>query len=87
MGCGRRKKGIKSIPGDMLDFKEGCPFWYINEMLKALPHRNMIVIDPLREFSARNLNKKEVHRGSYPNRKANAIIADYIVRKLKKEFD
>lgn len=65
------------------DFKEGYPFWYINEMLEAIRHDNIIVIDPIREFSRTNLAKEELAHWAYPNLKANDIIAEYTIKKLQ----
>lgn len=65
------------------DFKEGYPFWYINEMLEAVRHDNIIVIDPIREFSRRGFIKDELSYWAYPNLKANDIIAEYTIKKLQ----
>lgn len=64
------------------DFREGYPYWYINEMLESLKHPNMIVISPVREFSRRNIRKEEIANWSYPNLSANDIIAEYTIHKL-----
>lgn len=68
---------------DVKDFRDGYPYGYINEMLKGISHANIIVIDPIEEFRARDLEKKDLNIGAYPNRKANDIIAEYTVNKLK----
>jgi hypothetical protein len=68
---------------DVSDFGKGYPFWYVNQLLEGLRYPNMIIIDPIREFSARNLSKKEVNIESYPNRKAYDIITEYILTKFK----
>ena len=68
---------------DVLDFREGYPFWYINELLEGLKHENLTVVDPLRDFSEKNLEKEEVNIQSYPDRRANEIIAAYLIKKLK----
>ncbi|KPK99087.1 MAG: hypothetical protein AMJ95_00505 [Omnitrophica WOR_2 bacterium SM23_72] len=68
---------------DVKDFRDGYPYGYINDMLKGLSHKNIIVIDPIEEFRDRNLNKIDMNVGSYPNRKANDIIAEYTVNKLR----
>lgn len=62
------------------DFKDGYPFWYINDKLDGIKRPNITVIDPLREFSRRNLKKDEVAAWSYPNVAANDIISEYIIR-------
>lgn len=65
------------------DFREGYPFWYINKLIeKDIRHQNIIVIQPVEEFSKRNLNKDEFVAWSYPNSQANDIIAEYTIQKL-----
>lgn len=68
------------------DFREGYPFWHINEMIEGIRHNNIFVIDPVREFSKRGIKKEELTVwGSYPNLKANDIIAGYALEKLKEK--
>jgi hypothetical protein len=84
------KQGIKMVllivPEFSLsvkDFREGYPFWYIHNMLGEIKHENVIIIDPLKEFSRINANVFELRVWTYPNLKANNIIAGYIIEKLK----
>jgi len=65
------------------DFRDGYPFWWINVMLEDIKHENIIVIDPIREFSRQNLIKEDLQHWYYPNVKAKNIIADYTLEKLK----
>jgi len=65
------------------DFREGYPFWYIHKMLWEFKHDNMIIIDPLKEFSRMNADVNGLRVWTYPNLKANNIIAGYTVEKLK----
>ena len=74
---------VPEMSDPVKDFKEGYPFWYINDMLEAVEHDNIIVIDPIREFSRRNLSKDEVRVWNYPNLKANNIISEYTLKKLQ----
>jgi hypothetical protein len=68
------------------DFKEGYPFRYINNMVESIKHDNIIIVDPIREFSKRNLRKDDLTiRGCYPNLKANNIIAEYTLETLKEK--
>lgn len=68
------------------DFRDGYPFWYINNMLEGIRHDNIVVVDPIREFSKINLRKEELTiAGSYPNLKANNIIAEYTIQTLKEK--
>jgi hypothetical protein len=83
-------KGIKMIlliapemSEAVKDFRQGYPFWYINETLEAIAHPNIVIIDPIREFSRINLNKAESVVGTYPNYRANDIIVDYTLKKLQ----
>jgi hypothetical protein len=85
-----RKQGIKmvllivtefSLP--VKDFREGYPFWYIHNMLGEIKHENLIIIDPLKEFSRINADVNELRVWTYPNLKANNIIAGYIIEELK----
>jgi hypothetical protein len=66
------------------DFRDGYPFWWINEMLEEIKHDNIIIIDPIREFSRRNLKKDDLTSWYYPNLEAKNIIAEYTLRELKK---
>jgi hypothetical protein len=66
------------------DFREGYPYWYINEMLEGIKHNNIVVIDPIREFSRLDLKKKEIANWTYPNAQANDIIANYVIQELQK---
>lgn len=90
MGELTASKGIKMVllivpemSEPVKDFRESYPFWYINDMLEGIKHNNIIVLDPIREFSRRNLNKQEFTVWSYPNLKANDIIAEYTIKKLQ----
>lgn len=92
MGNLTASKGIQMVllitpemSEDVKDFREGYPFWYINEMLENINHRNIIVIDPIREFSRRGLKKEELTHWAYPNLKANDIITEYIIKELQKK--
>lgn len=87
-----KEKGIKMVlliapemSADVKDFRDGYPFWHINDMLENLAgeHDNIVVIDPMREFSRRNLKKEDLTNWYYPNAAANVIIADYALKKLK----
>jgi hypothetical protein len=90
MGDLTAQKGIKMVflivpemSEPVKDFQQGYPFWYINEILEAIKHNNIIVIDPVREFSRRALKKEEFCAWSYPDGKANDIIAEYTLNKLR----
>lgn len=65
------------------NFKEGYPFWYIHDIVEGIKHDNIIIIDPVREFSRRNLTREELAIWTYPNLKANNIIAEYTLEQLK----
>ncbi|MFA5156563.1 MAG: hypothetical protein WC532_04150 [Candidatus Omnitrophota bacterium] len=65
------------------DFRDGYPFRYINNMLTAIRHDNITVIDPMEEFSRLNLNKADIAVWSYAGRQANDIIAAYAIKKLQ----
>lgn len=67
------------------DFRGGYPFWQINEMIEGLSHENMTVIDPLREFSRRDLKKEDLTVWTYPNLTANNVIAEYAIRILREK--
>ncbi|MBM3251544.1 MAG: SGNH/GDSL hydrolase family protein [Candidatus Omnitrophica bacterium] len=85
-----KTRGIKMIllivpemSGEVKNFREGYPYWSINEMLENIKHENMVIIDPIREFSRLNLEKDDLTTWYYPNVKAKTIIADYTLEKLK----
>lgn len=65
------------------DFKQGYPFWYINDLLGGIKHGNILVIDPMKEFARQGLKKEMLTVWAYPNRRANEIIAEYAVSKLQ----
>ncbi len=91
MGDLTAAKGIKMVmliapemSEPVKDFRQGYPFWYINDMLDNIKHNNIIVIDPVREFSRRNLVKADIAHWTYPNAKGNDIIAEYFIQELRK---
>ncbi|MFH1655711.1 MAG: hypothetical protein ABH954_03780 [Candidatus Omnitrophota bacterium] len=90
MGDLTKSKGIRMIlliapemSKVVEDFREGYPFWWINEMVENIKHDNIVIIDPIREFSMRNLKKGDLQHWYYPNVEAKNIIADYALEKLK----
>lgn len=93
MGDLTKSRGIKmallivpEMQEAVKDFRQGYPFWYINEMIEGIRHDNIIVIDPIREFARRGLKKEDLTVwGSYPNLKANNIIAEYTLAVLKEK--
>jgi hypothetical protein len=74
---------VPEMSGEVKNFQEGYPYWFINEMLENIKHENMVIIDPIREFSRLNLEKESLVDWYYPNVKAKTIIADYTLEKLK----
>ena len=66
------------------DFREGYPFRYIHEKIDSeLKSKEMLVIDPLEEFSRLNPDVNSLRVWTYPNLKANNIVAEYTIKKLK----
>jgi len=63
------------------NFREGYPYWYINEKLAALQKYNIGVVDPTYLFRDGNYNKFDLTislTDAYKNPRANSIIASYI---------
>ena len=66
------------------DFGEGYTFSYIHEKIaREIKHKNIVLIDPLAEFSRINSNINELRVWTNQNLKANNIIAGYIIEKFK----
>ncbi|MFH0739079.1 MAG: SGNH/GDSL hydrolase family protein [Candidatus Omnitrophota bacterium] len=68
------------------DFREGYPFGYIHQILaREIRHENIVIIDSLEEFSRINPDISTLRVWTYPNSKANDLIAAYAIKKLKED--
>jgi len=71
-----------SIP--VKDFKRGYPFRYIHEKIhRELKGKNILLIDPLKEYTRLNPDISTLRIWTYPNLTANNIAAGYTLKKLK----
>ncbi len=64
------------------NYREGYPFYYIHDQLATVRHPNIHIVDPVREYSRRNVKKEEIVHWAYPNAQGNDIIIDYLLREL-----
>ena len=65
------------------DFRQGYPFHYIHEKIgRELKGQGVLVIDPLEEFNRLNPEINSLRVWTYPNAKANDIVAEYMIKKL-----
>ncbi|RKY31182.1 MAG: hypothetical protein DRP74_05370 [Candidatus Omnitrophota bacterium] len=69
----------------VLNFRDGYPYWYINEKLKELEKNNIAVIDPTYLFKEKDSKVLDLVIGPhdrYKNAEANSNIAEYILKEF-----
>lgn len=76
------------VSSEVLNFKDGYPYWYINEKLTSLNKDNIEVIDPtyfLKIKDYRVLDLVLDSQDRHKNAKAIAIITSYLIEELIKK--